>query len=159
MSWTKRQIVGQAFEEIGIANYEFDLQSEDFQSALRKLDTMMAAWNSFGIRIGYPLPTTPGASDLDDDSNVPDMAIEAIILNLAIRLAPLYGKQLLKETKQTAKISFNMLVQLTNEDIEMQLPYELPAGAGQKPWRINDNPYLNQPSDPLTVGKDGIIEY
>ena len=48
MGWTKRQFVAQAFEEIGLASYVFDLTPEQLQSALRRLDTMMAAWNALG---------------------------------------------------------------------------------------------------------------
>ena len=40
MGWTKRQFVTQAFEEIGLASYVFDLTPEQLQSALRRLDAM-----------------------------------------------------------------------------------------------------------------------
>ena len=42
MGWTKQQLVEQAFEEIGMANYVFDLQVEQLQSAMYQLDAMMA---------------------------------------------------------------------------------------------------------------------
>ena len=56
MGWTKRQFIEQAFEEIGLAAYVFDLTPEQLQSALRRLDAMMAGWNTNGIRIGWPMP-------------------------------------------------------------------------------------------------------
>ena len=77
MSWTKREIVTGAFEEIGLASYVFDLQPEQMQAGLRRLDNMMATWNSRGLRIGYPLADNPGDSDLDQDATVTDEAIEA----------------------------------------------------------------------------------
>mgnify|MGYP003525752305 CR=1 FL=1 len=55
MGWTKRQFVTQAFEEIGLAAYVFDLTPEQLQSALRRLDSMMASWNAKGIRLGYQI--------------------------------------------------------------------------------------------------------
>ena len=55
MSWTKRQFINAALEEIGLASYVFDIQPEELESALRRLDAMMADWNAKGIRIGYPL--------------------------------------------------------------------------------------------------------
>ena len=85
MGWTKRDIIEQAFDEIGLAGYVFDLQPQQLDSALRRLDNMMATWNGKGIRIGYALPSSPGSSDLDQESGVTDMAIEAMALNLAIR--------------------------------------------------------------------------
>jgi hypothetical protein len=54
MGYTKRQFISAAFEEIGLASYVFDLQPEQLQSALRRLDAMMADWNAKGIRLGYP---------------------------------------------------------------------------------------------------------
>ena len=88
MGWTKRQFIEQAFDEIGLASYAFDLGPEQMQSALRRLDTMLAAWNALGIRLAYPLPSSPQDSDLDEQTNVPDSSNEAIYTNLAIKLAP-----------------------------------------------------------------------
>jgi len=39
----------------------------------------------------------------------------------------------------------------------MQFPKNMPAGAGNKPWRYN-NPFLLPPADPVTVGPDGDLE-
>jgi hypothetical protein len=87
MGYTKRQFVTSAFEEIGLADYVFDLQPEQLEAALRRLDSMMAEWNAAGIRLGYAMPSSPQDSDLDTETNVPDSAWEAIITNLAIRIA------------------------------------------------------------------------
>ena len=102
MGYSKRQFVAAAFEEIGLASYAFDLQPQQFESALRRLDAMMASWNALGIRLGYPLPSSPQFSDLDAQSEVPDSANEAIITNLAVKIAPGYGKQVMPDTKATA---------------------------------------------------------
>ena len=45
MGYTKRQFVTAALEEIGLASYVFDLQPEQLQSALRRLDAMISEWN------------------------------------------------------------------------------------------------------------------
>jgi len=74
MGYSKRQFVTAAFEEIGLASYVFDLNPEQMESALRRLDAMMADWNAKGIRLGYPLPSSPQNSDLDEQTNVPDSA-------------------------------------------------------------------------------------
>ncbi|OYW93885.1 MAG: hypothetical protein B7Z23_04325, partial [Pseudomonadales bacterium 32-61-5] len=88
MGYSKRQFISAAFEEVGLASYVFDLQPQQIESALRRLDAMMAEWNAKGIRLGYPLPNSPESSDLSAESQVPDSANEAIITNLAIRIAP-----------------------------------------------------------------------
>lgn len=159
MAYTKRDIVEQAFEEIGLASYVFDLQPQQLDSALRRLDAMMATWNAKGIRLGYPLPSSPADSDLDQDTGVPDNAIEAMILNLAVRVAPGFGKTVSPDTKGNAKRAYNELLANSAMPLEMQLGNEtIPSGAGNKGWRYYNNPFLRAPQDPLQVGSDGILD-
>ena len=42
MSWTKRQIVEQALEELGLASYVFDMQPEQVESAKVIIERMEA---------------------------------------------------------------------------------------------------------------------
>jgi hypothetical protein len=157
MSYTKRQFVEEAFAELGMANYTFDLQPQQLDTALRRLDTMMATWNAKGIRLGYPLPSSPQDSDLDTETQVPDSANEAIVTNLAIRLAPQYGKTVAIDTRTTAKLGYDTLLARATFPAEQQFPRTLPLGAGQKPWRY-DTPFMPGPVDPVLAGPDGPIE-
>ena len=159
MGYSKRQFVAAAFEEIGMASYAFDLQPQQFESAMRRLDAMMASWNALGIRLGYPLPSSPQFSDLDAQSEVPDSANEAIITNLAVKIAPGYGKQVMPDTKATAKETYNTLLSRATAPLEQQLPGTMPSGAGNKPWRVYDDPFLRPPVDPVLAGQDGPIEF
>jgi hypothetical protein len=159
MGYSKRQFVAAAFEEIGLASYAFDLQPQQFESALRRLDAMMASWNALGIRLGYPLPSSPQFSDIDAESEVPDSANEAIITNLAVKIAPGYGKQVMPDTKATAKETYNTLLSRAAAPLEQQLPGTMPSGAGNKPWRVYDDPFLRPPVDPVLAGQDGPIEF
>jgi hypothetical protein len=159
MAFTKRDIINQAFAEIGMADYVFDLQPQQLDNALRQLDMMMATWNGKGIRIGYPLPSSPGGSDLDEVTGVTDMALEAMYLNLAIRISSGYGKTVSPDTKLAAKFAYRQLLGKSALPIEMQIGNQtVPSGAGNKGWRYYNNPYLRQPTDPLTVGSDGILD-
>jgi len=155
MGYSKRQFVTAALEEIGIASYSFDVSPEQLESALRRLDSMIADWNGKGIRLGYPLPSSPEFSDIDAESEVPDSANEAIITNLAIRIAPSYGKQLMVETKTTARDAYQTLLNRATLPTQQQLPGSMPAGAGNKPWRVYDDPFLNTPVDYVQTGQDG----
>lgn len=161
MGWTKRQFVEQAFEEIGLAAYVFDLTPEQLQSALRRLDAMMAGWNANGIRVGWPMPSSPDQSNLDEDTGVVDVANEAIYLNLAVRLAPGFGKTLSVDTKQDADAAYsNLLNQTAAPTPERQFPNTLPRGAGTKPWRsFNSNQFVKTPDDPLQAGEDSAIDF
>lgn len=158
MSYSKRQFVTAAFEEIGLAAYVFDLQPQQLESAMRRLDAMMAEWNAKGIRLSYPIPTSPENSDLDEETTVPDSANEAIITNLAVRIAPGFGKTVMPDTKATAKQGYNTLLSRAAMPMEMQLPAMTPGGAGNKGWRF-DETFLNPPVDPLTVGPDAPLTF
>ena len=159
MSWTKREVVQNAFEEVGLASYAFDLQPEQLQAGLRRLDNMMATWNSRGLRIGYPLTDSPAGSDLDQDTNVTDEAIEAIVSNLAIRLAPLLGKTVSPDTKATARSAYMALLSRRSTIPERLIDVNaVPAGAGTKYWRVNGDPFLQQEDRGLTVGPDAALD-
>lgn len=157
MGYSKRQFIEAAFEEIGLASYVFDLQPEQLESAMRRLDAMIADWNGKGIRLGYPLPTSPQQSDLDEQTYVPDSANQAIITNLAIRIAPGYGKQVMPGTLAVAKSSYDTILSRATFPMEQQLPRTMPIGAGNKPWQYDD-PFVQRPVDPVLAGQDGPID-
>jgi hypothetical protein len=159
MSYTKRQFVQAAFNEIGLESYEFDLQPEDFDMALRRLDSMIAEWNAQGIRVGYPIPTSPEDSDLDEETGVQDAANEAIITNLAIKVAPAFGKTPAVETKISASKAYKTLLSKTMQVPKQQMPSTMPSGAGNRPWNGVYRPFLYPPCDPIEAGKDSIIEF
>lgn len=160
MSWTKLDIVRQAFDMIGLASYTYDLQSEQMESALRQLDAMVANWNLKGIRLGYPLPASVSTSDINDDTNVSDMALEALYQNLALRIASSIGKQVMPELKQYAFLAYqNLLSMSAKQPYEMQMPRTMPRGSGNKPWRYEGDEFVDGPVDPLLAGDDDIIEF
>jgi len=159
MGYSKRQFIEAALAEIGLASYAFDLQPEQLEAARQRLDAMMADWNGKGIRLGYPIPVSPQDGSIDEQTNVPDSAYEAIICSLAIRLAPSYGKQVMNETKATAKQGYDTLMQRATFPLEQQFPNTMPSGAGNKPWRVYDNPFLRPPVSPVEAGPDGPLQF
>ena len=144
MGWSRRQIVTQAYSELGYSSYEFDLSPSQLQEARRQLDAMIAMWSGRGINLNYPLPDNPDSSDLDDDIGVPDYANEGIYLNLAIRLAPKIGKQTPRELNVSARDSYAVIIQKSAMPCEMQFPTTLPAGAGNKPWRNYNSSFVRR---------------
>ncbi|MES0445000.1 MAG: packaged DNA stabilization gp4 family protein [Desulfobacterales bacterium] len=159
MGWTKRQLIEQAFDEIGLASYVYDLTPDQLQSALRKMDGMLAGWDAKGIKIGYPLTASPQDSSLDTETNVPDAANEAIYLNLGIRIAPGFGKMVAMDTKANAREAYRALLVGIAMPKEMQLPSTMPSGAGNKSWRT-DQPFLNTPdTSPIRLGDNGQLVF
>lgn len=156
MSWTKRELITAGLDEIGIQGYEFDVSPEEDATALRRLDTMMAVWEGKGIRVGYNFPATPGDSNPDDDSGLPDMAVEPAYLALGIRMAPSYGKAVSPDTKINARAGYETLLRLAAYPPQQQLPNTLPRGAGNKPWRTTNTEFFNRPDlDPLRITQGG----
>ncbi len=153
MGYTKGDLVQSALNEIGIADYDFDIAPEQTQSALQRLDSMMAQWDSEGLKLGYPIPSTALGSTLDQDSGVPDVSWEAIITNLAIRIAPSYGKVVLPDTKMTAKNGIDTLYSMFALAPEMQIP-SMPKGAGYK----TNNPFFSDPTDTLKDGDSAELD-
>lgn len=160
MSYSKRQIVEQAFNEIGLAGYLFDLSADQMQTAVRQLDAMMATWDAKGIKLGYPIALDPQNIDIDQDSFIPTAAYEAVYLNLGCRIGAGFGKQIPTETKINAKMAFDAIVAIAAFPREQQLPGTMPAGAGTKPWRRYDDPFVRRPDDgPLTVEPNGQLDF
>ena len=159
MAYKKLDIVDLAFQEIGIASYEFDLNPQESNGALRQLDLMMATWNKRGIRLGYPIPSAPNNSDLDDEIDIPDNAFEAMYLNLAVRISSGFGKQLAPETRIAASRTYQELLSTQIHPIEQALDARaVPAGAGNKPWRVNQDPFLAKSKTPITTGANQVLE-
>ena len=154
--WTKNDIILQAFGEIGKAGTEFDLQPEDMQTALRKLDAMLATWGgALGVRIGYA--GGDGKGDLGVDTMVPDWAYEALYLNLALRLCPDYGKTPNPVTVKDAKAALdavrNRTVMVSTRNISGY------AGAGNSWWGAvslpQENPLLSPgPDSTFSLGSE-----
>jgi len=140
--WTKRQLCNEALGELAIQGYEFDIRPEELASAVRRLDTLMATWESKGIQLGYAFPASLDESDPDTLSGVPDYAVEAVYLNLAIRLAPGYGKQVSPDTKKAAGEAYMQLLWSAASPLQQPQPNTLPRGAGNKPWTIQRQPFL-----------------
>ena len=91
MTWTRRMIVEQAFDELALAGYIFDLTPEELQSCRRRLDTMIAAWAGNGVQLSYAY--SDDANALEQQSGLPMVDLEAVYLNLAVRTAASSGSR------------------------------------------------------------------
>lgn len=160
MSTTKREIIEGAFSDIGLAAFTFDISTEETTDALRKLDRMVAQWDSRGLRIGYALPTSPGNSSPAEIAGVPDIYASALVQNLAMLLAPSYGKTITQDMRINAKQSYSDLVaRVAGRDIvEMRYPDTLPIGTGNKPFRGDSTQQFFTLPDQLNTGEDGLLE-
>ena len=150
-SWTKRQFIELALGELGM----FDITADRFRFALGRLDAMVAHWNARGIRIGWPMTLDPDDSSLDTETGAPDAAIEAIILGLAIRLAPGVGKVVQPDTRRNASDAMDALsLHFAITPNEIPFPQTMPVGEGNWPLQWADQQYYDEPIDPLRIGDE-----
>jgi hypothetical protein len=151
--WSKLDVIRQAFSEIGKGAQEFDLQPEDLQTALRKLDAMMATWGgTLGIRIGFA--GGDGKGDLGKDTTVPDWAYEALYTNLALRLCPDYGKTPSPLTLINAKAAMDAVRVRTVQPGRRRIQGY--AGAGNSCWGAQSLPVE---IDPVATGPDNTLTF
>lgn len=152
MGWTKGRLIDQAFAELALAGYTFDLDPEERLLALERQEAMLGVWEGKGVRVGYAFAsTTITADDFDADSGLPAMANEPVYMGLAVRLCPAFGKQVPEHTKALAADGYAMLLWAAAQPPQQQLPNTLPRGAGNKPWRRTDRPFMPTP-DPSPLG-------
>ena len=157
--WTKRRLIEEAYGELALAGYTFDLTPEEMQTALRRMDTMVATWVGKGIEIPYQFGPDVENSDLDDPSGIALVDCEAVYLNLAVRLSAGVGKQAAPSTKAAAKDAYDAL--MTRQAIlqlqQQQLPSGVPSGAGHRSFGGYPAPFLPSPdTSPVVLGDDGL---
>lgn len=134
--WTKQDIVQEAFGELALQGFVFNVGPDEMASALRRLDLMMATWNVKSIAPGYNFPSNPSdGSQLDDPSGLADAVIEATVLNLAIRIAGNFGKTPSTTSMATAKQAYDTILIAAAQPPQVAYPATMPRGAGNKPWR------------------------
>lgn len=149
---TKREIVLDAYSEVGIAEYNFDLSPEELNTARKRLDRMMAQWET-KVAMGYFMPANPNDSDLDDESGLPDGAVLAASLNLAVQLAPGLGKTVTMQTMIAAKNAYNSVLAQFSQIPRLRYPNNLPVGSGNKPLPNMDG-FFN-PNQQITTSQNG----
>ena len=130
MAWSKLDIIGAALAEIGLGGYVFDATAQEKQDFLSRLDAMMASWQDDGINSGYGVEDDPSADTITGDSGIGQEYVRAVIVNLAVEMAPSYGKQVLQQTLFAARKSYSQALRITTPPIKSVNPTAVPAGAG-----------------------------
>lgn len=134
--WSKQDIIQEAFGELALQGFVFNVGPDELASALRRLDLMMSTWSIKGIAPGYNFPTSPSdGSQLDDPSGLSDTVIEATLLQLALRICSGYGKVPPPATQAKAKEAYDTILIAAAQPPQVAYPATMPRGAGNKPWR------------------------
>lgn len=156
MAWTKGDIAKQAFAEMGLAAYVFDLTPDELIGAVQRLDMLMGTLNRRGVRLGYAMSSSAAGADPATDSGLPDEVIEGVVAMLSCRLAPGYGKTVSEDTKATAREARDSMLAKAVDIPSMQMPPTMPMGAAYK--RRPTRPFYPQPSS-VAAGNDGELVF
>jgi hypothetical protein len=131
---TKGALVIRALGKIGIANYVFDIEAEEDNSALRQLDSLASDWQSKLEDFGYIQPATRGTSSPSDVSGINAADEDAFIYNLAVLLAPDYGKTPSPFVLRRAADTRSGLFIRYARKYDYQISDKIPVGAGNRFW-------------------------
>ena len=132
--YSKLDLVNAAFNEIGFANYIYDIDPEQLNRVMMQMDAMLMNWKAQGINVGYYQTYTPGQSDINSDSGLPSTAIEACYLGLAKRIAPSFGKALSPDTIKNFGDAWRAMLANIARDIPYHAPGHIVSGAGNRSW-------------------------
>jgi len=155
MSWTKLQLITQTLNKLGMSDYLFNAQPQDLNSLAQQQETMIMTWESEGISIGWNIASNPDNVDLSAESGLQLIANAAVYLNLAVIVAPDFGKAVPIEVKAAAKQAYNALVMKAAWPSQMQGNNMIPAGAGYK-YPFQNFLQVNQ--SPLSISDGGFLE-
>ncbi len=122
-------IIGDALREIVVAGAEAPIEADEGQSAIRYLNRMMAEWDVRGYNLGCTV-----VSDLGDDITIPDGTVEAVVSNLAIRLASQFGVSIDPASAliDRARVGLRAVRLLTISVGPSSFPSTLPIGSGNE---------------------------
>lgn len=129
---TRAQILSRAFGRLGMGDYEFDVTPDERGVARDALDSMLAEWASSGVDLGH----TP--SDADTDAvlvSTPVWADQAIVANLALRMAADFGKTPGTSVTKDAKRGYDLATAKTLSIPAAKRAQSVAHGGGERYYR------------------------
>ncbi len=132
---TKRDLIGQAYTECAINGWEYDIQPEELDKALTRLDMLASELTGRGIDISYNAPYAIGQGSLNDELGCPDQAFFGLAVLLAQRLCPTMGKTMGAESKMTLTAAMKAVRSAASSLVpSMILARGTPLGSGNRSW-------------------------
>lgn len=149
---TKGDIVRQAFQHLRISGLTNKARNEDTQLALQTLESMLLAWTNKGLNLSWNKSPDFVDPDPQEDSGISDADYEAIYVNLAVKLAPAFGKP----PTQLDSFARELYAGLFSTVLPTQQNNEyMPLGSGSR--RGAYTPVYQEANEPIDVENDGNI--
>ena len=102
---TNAQIIGDAMELLGILTEGAVPSAEQADHGLRRLNQMMATWDTDGIVLGYFQQ-----SDATASCPIPDWAEKGVMGYLALDIAPHYGRTVSPEALKVSLDGYELIL-------------------------------------------------
>jgi hypothetical protein len=125
MATTAAQLLKQSLQEILVQASEAPLEADEYRDCIFVMNTFMADLEANGVDIGY----TP-VDSLSDVITVPDGAIMGMVSNIAILIAPQFGKAVPFELGKKAKKGMSTIYRLGQTVAITEFPNTMPTGSG-----------------------------
>ena len=139
---TKNELVLDALDQLRISGLTVKATPEEVTHAIKRMDSMINAWQNSGLCLTYNKSAGYNDIDLLQDSGVKDSDALAVVLNLAKTLAPSYGQGFdslaLGEAKQAYDNLFSVELVMREPDTF------LPVGQGNHVYGVRN--YFNYQS-------------
>ena len=139
---TALQIVNAAAEKIGVKTAEIALEASDYQVIFDEMNDMLSEWADSNI--------TPAFTDVllsTDTVNIERDAVGAVKNNLAIRVAPIFGRQITPSLAAIALQTYNRLLASTVYIGDVAYPDTLPTGSGNDCYTEDNRFYTPNKSE------------
>jgi hypothetical protein len=125
---------------------DIPLEANETAQGIFQLNNMMASWS---LALGYTKVTS-----MSDTLTTPDYAIDAMVQNLAVRLAPSFGGMVDADLRENARQSKKDMLRQAVRIGPAKLPSTLPRGTGNT--RVFQNSAFYQPVV-LAAPTDGLL--
>ena len=140
------QVVKAILGKIIASGAEETLQPNETVDTIFAMNNYMTALDADGINLGYTL-----VESIDDDITVAPGAIQGIIFNVAVMIAPDYGAVVTPAMIDGAKLGLSAMRKLSRDIQPMILPSTMPIGSG------NENNFDNNNQHFFPGPADGIL--
>jgi hypothetical protein len=127
MSETASDVVKDALFELTTQAQEEEIPAIELETGIRYLNRMMAALDATGIKLGYTRVDAP-----NDVLTVPAGAVEAIVFNLAKRLATSFDIAISPALDMNARTGMRTLRIIGVKPNKIAYPSTLPIGSGNE---------------------------
>ncbi len=167
---TKGDVVLAALRKLGVASSATltDVEPQSVEDGVNDLEMMMAEWSgtdASGLNVGYIFADEDYPPDAGDAHGLSRNALNAVILNLACRVAPDYAIEANAKIVTTARYGKEQLVKISAASKARSLlkgsgyPSRMPVGSGNRLATGNGIYYYHRSevkdADPTTPSDEG----